>query len=334
MAEDLSAILQSPEWFPFRLTESGDVTFIRLSRSERLLATFLHENNINPGAPRVTLSLAAIDEACSLPQANLHFLFHTAFCCSTLMVHALDSLDNVIGFSEPQILNDLGTRAIGGQLDQGLLIRVLSLFCLKGHGTDHCVIKPTNELNFLIPALMKASPQSRALLLSSDLDDFLYSIARKGLPGRAWVRGQYCAVRRRTGLTLGFSESEISEHTDMQVAALFWLQNRALFQAATRGGCDRFASLGRDDISLDLENSVSRTAQFFNISISPEELCRVRTQGQRDIKRVGSRYDPTERQRQRSALQEFLGAEIDLVQRWASGVADHAGIITMLPASV
>lgn len=331
MVEKLVEILQSPDWSPFRLTKSGDVTFIRLSRSERALATFLHESHVDPSAPRATFSLAAIGEVGPLPQASLQFLFHTSFCGSTLLVHALAAASNVIGYSEPQILNDLGALAVSGRLDRELLKCVLSLLCVKRNGADHCVVKPTNEINFLIPALMEVRPDSRAILLSSDLDDFLYSIARKGLPGRAWVRGQHAALRRRTGLTLGFEESEVLEHTDMQVAALFWLQNRALFQGAMRTDSRRYASLSNVDISHDMENATKRAARFFDISLSTDDLHSVRAQGQRDVKRVNSYYDPMERERQRNALQGFIGEEVDLVKQWASKVADHARIITALP---
>lgn len=333
MVKDLVEILQSADWFPFRLAESGDVTFVRLSDSERRLATFLHERCVSPNAPRATISLAAIREAGPLPQGPLHFLFHTSFCGSTLLAHAFGATSSVVSYSEPQILNDLGALAVGGKLDQEVLTLVIALLGAKRHGRYHCLIKPTNELNFLLPVLMNARADARAIFISSALDDFLYSIARKGLPGRVWVRGQYRALRRRAGLTLGFSESEILEQSDMQVAALFWIQNRALFRSTIQAGGRRYAGLESVEISRNLEDAVSRVARFFGIGLSEEDLRAAALQGRRDVKRTDSEYDPMARDREREGLKAVIGNEIDLVVQWASKVADHARIITALPAA-
>lgn len=334
MGKGLIEILQSPDWLPLRLNASGDVTFVRLSDAEQRLATFLNDRYVAPEAPRTTFPLAAIHGVGPLPLIRPLFLFHSSFCGSTLLVHAFGATSRVIGYSEPQILNDFAALANRGAFDRRLLKSVIALLCIQRGGIDHCVIKPTNELNFLLGPLMNVFPEARAVFLSSPLDDFLYSIARKGLRGRVWVRRQNQALRRAAGLTFGFNDQESLEHSDLQVAALFWLQNRALFRAVADADASRCASLMNTDISSDLQSAVLRAAQFFAIDLSEADLHEAAMQGRRNVKNGALDFDPMERGREREELKTFVAEDIDLVSQWAMQIVNHVGMSTALPPAV
>lgn len=332
MQQPLAEILRSPNWLPLRLGAAGQsVTFVRLSEDERRSATFLNERYVSADAPRSTFPLSAFRTVGTIAQSRSHFLFHTSFCGSTVLAHALGAVAGVVGYSEPQILNDLGALAVGGTLPGGLTEVVLDVLCADREGVGHYVIKPTNELNFLLPTLLRARPDARAIFLSSTLDDFLYSIARKGLPGRVWVRGQFHAMKRRTRLTLGFDESEHGEHTDLQIAALVWLQHRALFREAVEQSGHRFVSLTNDVISDRMETTVANAARFLGISLSKKDVHEIAMLQHRDVKRTDARYDPAVRLKEREALKTAVGEEIEVIVRWTSQVAEHAGVATALP---
>ena len=50
-------------------------------------------------------------------QAPIHFIFHSAFCASTMLVRALDVPGSAMGISEPVILNDMvGWRRRGAEI--------------------------------------------------------------------------------------------------------------------------------------------------------------------------------------------------------------------------
>jgi hypothetical protein len=96
-----------------------------------------------------------------------------------------------MGLKEPVLLNDLvgwqlrGSTAaqIAPVLDDGL-----ALLARPFAAGEAVVIKPSNLLNGMAPAMLTMRPQSRALLLYAPLRTYLGSVAKKGMTGRLWAR--------------------------------------------------------------------------------------------------------------------------------------------------
>ena len=116
---DISQILGDPQWLPHTFDPArGSVSFIQIPRSRLSQNAFLADATSEPGHAPVEISLGDIS-AFSPPQAPQHFIFHTAFCRSTLLVRALELPGVSAGLSEPGILarlvgkGDAGMRAKG-----------------------------------------------------------------------------------------------------------------------------------------------------------------------------------------------------------------------------
>ncbi len=175
-----------PLWLADRYDPEQDaVNFRYVDRDGHRAATFLTDKylgtSISPVVVKREEALAA-----QPPQAPIHFIFHSAFCCSTLLARAVDVPGVAMGLIEPVILSDIvGWRQRGGdprrirQVLDGALTLLARPFT---HG-EAVVVKPSNVCNGLAEAMMALRPDSRALLIYAPLPLFLGSVAKKGMWG-------------------------------------------------------------------------------------------------------------------------------------------------------
>ena len=99
-----TAPLSDPTWFPIGFDLKADtLTFLKTNRQTLSEAAFL-DQRFYPAAPQtqaITLSTALQEVAQTAP---INWIFHTAFCCSTLMARALDIPGKSLALKEPDIL--------------------------------------------------------------------------------------------------------------------------------------------------------------------------------------------------------------------------------------
>jgi hypothetical protein len=127
---EIAAVAKDALWLPNRYDESQDlVHFVRLTREEHRAVTFITDQYISADAPRLVLRRSDV-AAAAAPPAPLHLIFHSAYCCSTLLARAVDIEGVSMGLKEPLILNDLtGWRRRGADPRQlgAILDTVLTL---------------------------------------------------------------------------------------------------------------------------------------------------------------------------------------------------------------
>ncbi|MGQ0661506.1 MAG: hypothetical protein ACT4N3_11640, partial [Sphingosinicella sp.] len=211
-------IAGDPDWLPHRYDAVGDaIQFVRAPREMHRAATFLTDEYLSGATtPEVVSRSEAMAEA--PPAAPVHFIFHSAYCCSTLLARAFDIEGVAMGLKEPQILNDLhGWRGRGGAPARiaEVLDGSLTLLARPFAPGEAVVIKPSNLVNAFAPAMLAMRPAARALLLYAPLRLYLGSIAKKGMWGRLWVRELFVKMARDGMLDYGFSPVEILGQTDL-----------------------------------------------------------------------------------------------------------------------
>ena len=236
MSPSIRDRLSDAQWLAHRYDPGHDAFHFRqVPRSRHAAIPFLTDEYLGEDAPLVLRRTDAIGQA--PPAAPIHFVFHSAYCCSTLLAAAFDIPGVAMGLKEPVLLNDLvGWRHRGGGgaqvarvLDESL--RLLARPFTAGEAT---IVKPSNIVNPLIPAIMAMRPEARALLLHAPLDAYLASIARKGMWGRLWVRDLFGKLLREGMLaSLGIAPDDYLGLTDIQVAAAGWLAQQQQFQLLT-----------------------------------------------------------------------------------------------------
>ena len=157
---DPAAIARDPAWLANRYDESRDlIHFVRLTREEHRAVTFITDEYIRADAPRLVLGRSDVAAAAG-PPAPLHFIFHSAYCCSTVLARAVDIEGVSMGLKEPLILNDMvGWRRRGAdpRLLGAILDDVLTLLARPFAPGEAVVVKPSNVLNSIAPAMLGAA---------------------------------------------------------------------------------------------------------------------------------------------------------------------------------
>ena len=94
---DAATIAADPAWLPHRIDlPARKVEFLHVPRGELADRGFLADRSAGPRGT-ATLSFDAVAAAAPKRAQTAHFLFHSAFCRSTLLVRALDRQGAVAG---------------------------------------------------------------------------------------------------------------------------------------------------------------------------------------------------------------------------------------------
>lgn len=325
--DNINATLGDACWYPHRFDAAGDaVQFVRTDRSKLRAATFLTDEFLTGTQdPRVIRRVDAARVQSPAP----HFIFHSAYCCSTLLANAMDMAGVSFGLKEPVMLNDIsGWRRRGGQPAEvlGALQTAIALLARPLGTSERIIIKPSNVINALAPALLAASAQSKALLLYTPLENYLASIAKKGMWGRLWVRELFVKLSK-DGLTdYGFSPEEILQQTDLQIAAIGWLGQHRLFAAIeARFGPERVRSLQSERLLADPAVAMQQLCGHFGLKPGSELLkSTIHDTFSRNAK-TGDSFSADARRAEHDDSTRQHQEEIAKVVLWANAVAQSAG---------
>ena len=182
-------------------------------------------------------------------------------------------------------------------------------------------------------ALLQLAPNARAILLHAPLEDFLGSIARKGMWGRLWVRDLLCKYLREAGvIDFGLSTEDILQLTDIQVAALGWLAQHRIFTDLATRLSDRVATLDSDTLMEKPGAVIRALSGRMALGLSESQIGEI-VEGPAFTRhsKSGGTFDAAARRREREEGLALHAEEIAMVRQWAAEVADRAGIRLELP---
>lgn len=336
-APDLAAIATDANWLPNRYDESQDsIHFVRLTREEHRAVTFITDEYIPADAARLVLRRSDVAAAAG-PPAPLHFIFHSAYCCSTVLARAVDIEGVSMGLKEPLILNDMvGWRRRGADPRRlgEILDAVLTLLAQPFAPGEAVVVKPSNVLNSIAPAMLGLRPQSNAILLYAPLPDFLRSIARKGLWGRRWARELFIGQLRDGMVDLGLGEQHYLDLTDLQVAAAGWLaQHDAFARLIERFGADRVRTLDSGSLMARPGEAMARLSDLFGLGLGEPAIDRILAgPAFTSHSKSNAGFSAADRLAEQRDAAETHSDEIEKVAIWAEAVAGAAGVSMRLEA--
>jgi hypothetical protein len=322
-------MMLAPEWLAHRFDERADaIHFVRAPRGLRRQVPFLIDEHL-PGA--VSPVPVGRQEAMTAapPAAPIHFIFHSAYCCSTLLAAIFDIPGIATSYKEPQILNDVvGWRHRGAPPHQiaEVLDNSLRLLARPFEPGEACVVKPSNLVNGLIDAMLKLRPDARCVLLHAPLRDFVTSIARKGMAGRLWVRELLSRQLAEGFIDLGFEPRDYLLHTDLQAGAVGWLAQQAQFARLARQWPERVRTLDSEQLVERSTEAVGRCAEWFGLPLG--EAARDAVVGEQFARNAkdGRRFAPGQRAAERREGAALHAEEIDRVVVWAEAVARTADV--------
>jgi hypothetical protein len=328
-----SAIASDPNWLPHRYDEEVDaVHFLRLDRSGHRGVTFITDEYLPADAEKIVLRRQ--DAIAGLkPGAPIHFVFHSAYCCSTLVARALDIEGAAMTLKEPRILNDMiGWKRRGAdpaRLRQ-VLGDVLTLLGQPFGPGEALIVKPSNLLNMVGGDMLAMRPDARALLLHAPLPDFLKSIAKKGLWGRLWVRELFISMNDLKAIDLGLGDNDYLDLTDLQIAAAGWLAQHVLFRQLIDRFPERVRSLDSIALLARPEQSIGGLGELFRLDIDAAAVASGPAFNRHS--KFDIAFTPEDRVADQRDAGDVHADEIDKVAVWAEAVAAYAGIDIKLPA--
>ncbi len=330
-------MIRDAEWLAHRYDPARDAFHLRrLTREGHGAATFLTDDLLPPGET-LPVSRESI-LAAAPPPGRIHFIFHSAYCCSTLLARAFDLPGVAMGLKEPVLLNDLVGWRHRGSIDGAHIAMVLdhSLRLLERPFApgEAVVVKPSNVVNPFAAAMLGLRPEARALLLHAPLEAYLASIARKGMWGRLWVRDLMTKLLREPMPDLGIAPDGWLTLTDIQIAAIGWLVQHAHFAAlAAQFGPDRIATLDSEALMARPAEAMAALGRLYGLEIDVDTAARIAA-GPAFTRhsKSGVSFDADARAREAAEGFSAHAEEVRMVAEWARALAANAGIALTLPA--
>lgn len=326
-------IAEDPALYPHKFdTGFATLEFVRLERPDLSAATFLDDNNLANFSDRQTIPVTALEDLAraQTPGGQTQtcaMIFHSAFCCSTLIARCLDIEGTAKALKEPQSLTQLAhlKRQTGAVPDYKRLLRlILGLYARPSKAGEKVLIKPGNIANNLIGECLESGRVGNVILLYSSLETFLKSIIKKGLWGYIFARKLFLTIGQEAPFSPDLNANPLVELADLQVAALAWYAQISVFQdILTRYPADRVKSLDCDVFLNARETTLLRAADFLGIAAKKQQIETALggSVGQSHAKEDGIPFSPKARQAENETIEKTFGDQLGMVTAWAGEVA-------------
>lgn len=340
-------VVRNPSWFPASIDGfSGRVRFVRTDRRTLSSLSFLdgREPLSRQGGGGVEYSLDDLASAFQKSRCEIsrpwNFIFHTGFCCSTLLARCVDRKGFCLALKEPGVINDLAEAKRREyplwqdrerrELALGLALELLAR-PLSGH--EQVVIKPSNAANALLPEIIALEPASKLVLLRPTLKEFLIAVAKGGPPRRRFVR-QLLGARlngAKTDLVMWLPpRNQLSHLNDLQIAAVLWAFQVREFESFTKKFPNTHVmSMECGTLLKNLPRATARAADFFGLPPEGKRQMRKRLAGvmSRHAKGPAFSYGPEVRRSELRAIEKYLGKTLDQTLAWAKhNLRDRGGL--------
>jgi hypothetical protein len=231
------------------------------------------------------------------------WIFHVAHCGSTLLARALDKVSANLVLREPLALRQLALAP-----DPERLKLIMAMLSKRYRSDAPTLVKANVPVNFLLPELVAADSQARAIFLHLGLRDYLLAILRND-KHRAWVRN----VTGQLATHLG----DLSALPDAERAAALWLAQMRAFAAAI-GSMPNARALDAEAFFAHPREVIADAARHLEVEMDGPEI---------DLMVAGPLFstysknpelpfDNAARVARRRELEETLAPELEQAQAW------------------
>lgn len=275
-----------PHFLPHRLFLDRDlVELVPTDRRHVAEASFLDGRSDFSNGASVTVRLSELlAQPIAAPTPD-RYIFHVAFCGSTLLSRLLDVEGQALVLREPQALVDIATRwaAIDqeGLADRQLvpvLNGVRALLRRRWARDEAVLVKPTNWINNIVPDICADREAIRPLFLTMSRAAFLRAIFRGGSDRLAFAARAAVHLSSRGHANSKLLATALARDGD-QIGKLAGvaivtheIQMRLFSEAVTIGGWSADHWLTMDELILDPHAAVRKAAQALDLGIGDEAM--------------------------------------------------------------
>ncbi|MHA1544009.1 MAG: hypothetical protein ACTSU8_02630 [Alphaproteobacteria bacterium] len=278
--------LENPENFLHSLNlKTGRFEFIEADRKTLSSLPFLDYRFIGEGSEKGSVPVQRAFQI--LKNANLkapakpvNFIFHSAFCCSTMIAKTLDIEGKNLSLKEPFALLGLAqykkNRRNFSSDDPNwrvLLDMTLNLLSRPHLENEKTLIKPSNAANNLANEVLNSRLTGNVLFLYSPLERFLISVLNGGVARTGTINQLFSDIVRDQQAHLPIELHEIGFLSPLKKASLMWGLQVTHFQRIAEGETEgRIKTLDCETFLDSPEKTLGRLADFFDFEISSREI--------------------------------------------------------------
>ncbi len=310
VAESLSSLPASPDWFPMHVHPDKDVfQMVKMSPAWYRQADFLDPPRI-PGKLAVEIPGGFIRKTLNTPPARpCGIIFHTAFCGSTLLSRILEKVTSAFILREPRTFHSIlhgqrrGTLSAAATADW--TDTVLRLLCRTYSETHTAVAKLTDWSNGLMDVITRSRESSKSLFLYQSLPEFIIACV-KHESRHPWIAGQYRSIA-------AFLQAENADRAQSiaEKAAGYWYFNLRSYREVAQKYPDRIGALNFRQLLEDAGAVARSVADWYGLNVD-ERRFDDKLQSVMGIysKRAEQRYSPAQRQQEMHRLAREHASEV------------------------
>jgi hypothetical protein len=325
---------ENPDWlFQDIHGETMQYLFAHVSSNTYRESSFLdHRMRPVPGEVKGA-PLNVINRVLKSDSRPANYIFHSAFCCSTLFANCLQSVSDSLVLKEPKALGNLADALAQSQNSgvfkpqqwQAVLAPSLRLLEKTYPGQQGVIVKPANSANNLVQEILGLRP-SRTLFMYGSLSDFLLSNL-KGLDESRYMVPLY--LQRLIPLTDyadKIPNADIRSLEHLQQCAVLWHTQLYHFSKLAAGN-DLVRCLAASDFLDEPESVVRRALEYFELPCDAERLGDLAESGPLSRhSKSGDRYDSAAREDENAAMSAKYGSELKETLEWMDGMLDTVPI--------
>lgn len=267
------------------------------------------------------------------------FIFHTAFCCSTLLARSLDIAGRTLVLREPGTLlqlADLKRGLAASRRDEAeLLPLTLNLLARPFAAGERIIVKPTNLANNLAPEL--AAGGARALVLHDDLEPFLLAVLKRPRESESGITR---FLERLLADPIGrrWAERHRVPESLAERAALAWTQQILGLRVWLADTAANLRVLAASELLAEPTAALTASAAWLGVKMEAEEAAAI-VHGPvwaRHAKHAGAAYSPRKRREEQALARRLLAEPVREGLAWSEnhGIgsgADFPAALRLLP---
>ncbi|HEY1709315.1 MAG TPA: hypothetical protein VGG10_13695 [Rhizomicrobium sp.] len=329
-SSSVNNVVGDPHWFPVDLDRARqELLFVRVGRSTLASLPFLTSDVWD--VSQLDYCRIRLAEIFTLrgdtPSTEANFVWHTAFCCSTLLSRVLDSCGHNLSLREPAVLTRLADLKREGVFSRNAANArvpaiVLNLLGRTFPNEANVTIKASNATNALLPEVTHAT-SGKMLFLYSDCRSFLAALIRRGQEGMTYARRLFAGILGDGNAQAEWPIDKLFQMSDLQIGALAWHMQIAQFNRVwPLLGPSRAVSLDCDAFLLSPASTLMRLDAFFGLGLGLDHAASV-IRGQmlrRNAKDSAKPSGAWRRRQEQRSIGHKLSREIDGVVAWSYDV--------------
>lgn len=319
--------------------QRGVAVFRGMTRAAFQQSSFLDDRLVGAAPDRYELPLDQIpasgDHAAFAP---VRAIFHTAYCCSTLLSRALDIPGRTLVYREPVHLHQLAVmRRRPGEFPAALADRWPALLDFSRamlakawRAGEVAVFKATDSCNNIIADVLAPDGGGTAILLYSQAREFVASNL-KSEGRRAFLRNFIARASRENALDMNSPLHSVDAQalSSGEAAAYVWLTQMRSYEQAVRLRPAQCLCLDASNLLAHTRQALAECGDFLGIHPTAAELDGIMQSGiwDRHAKDTARVYSPSERDREMRDLSARLEGEIEAALAWLARYRDEGALI-------